>query len=252
MPRLVLLPGLDGTGNLFADILPFLTGFDVTVVRYPADRVLEEAEFLAHIRTHLPNAPFFLLAESFSTPFAIQLAAEQPQNLNALILSVGYASGPANFLERALLAVIAPIAVEFRLSAIAARIFLVGINAPKSLVRSVQNAVSSVAGKVLLRRLRQAVSCDVRSALPKINVPVLYLRAKQDRLIAARSGEEIRRLAPRVRIVEFDAPHTLLHAKPRECAAAVSAFISSIQPSAEPAGHMPSSNRAPSLDKVNL
>ena len=39
--KLVLLPGLDGTGELFASFVAALEGTAAQVVRYPADRAME-------------------------------------------------------------------------------------------------------------------------------------------------------------------------------------------------------------------
>lgn len=227
-PKLLLLPGLDGTGDLFVDLLPCLAAFEVTVVRYPRDRVQQPTELLNLIRAHLPSTEFFLAAESFSTPLAMQIAAEQPPGLRALMLSAAFASNPANVFEHALLALIAPIAVWLPLSSLVARVYLVGWRAPKRLLRLVQTAVDSVKGQVLLARLRQSVAVDVRPELAKVQVPMLSLRATRDRMIPARCNEEIARLGARVSVVEFDAPHTLLQDKPRECAAAMTEFASDV------------------------
>ena len=55
-PTLVLLPGMDGTGDLFA---PFVNAvenrFLVQVVRYPTDRVLDYEGLFALVRSGLPT-----------------------------------------------------------------------------------------------------------------------------------------------------------------------------------------------------
>jgi thioesterase domain-containing protein len=80
MVALVLLPGMDGTGELFAPFLAAL-GPDqaVVVVRYPTDRELGYAELEQVARAALPvDQPFILLGESFSGPVAIcRLAAAE-------------------------------------------------------------------------------------------------------------------------------------------------------------------------------
>lgn len=74
-PALVLLPGMDGTGCLFAPITAAL-GEDVEsmVVRYPD----EELDYSAHeaiARAALPlERPHVLLGESFSGSIAISIA----------------------------------------------------------------------------------------------------------------------------------------------------------------------------------
>jgi hypothetical protein len=48
------------------------------------------------------SEPFVLLAESFSTPVAIRVAAENPTNLKGLILCAGFATSPVSGLPRML------------------------------------------------------------------------------------------------------------------------------------------------------
>ena len=68
MCRLVLLPGMDGTGELFAPFIAALgSQFPVTIVRYPETQALDYAGLEAVARALLPvGSPFVLLGESFS------------------------------------------------------------------------------------------------------------------------------------------------------------------------------------------
>ena len=69
--RFVLLPGMDGTGELFADFVDALPkSFETVRVRYPADRCLSYSE-LEELVQAACSEPFMLVAESFSTPLAI-------------------------------------------------------------------------------------------------------------------------------------------------------------------------------------
>ena len=88
-PALVLLPGMDGSSDLFAAFVAAL-GDAVTplVVSYPADQVLGYEGLVDFARTRLPaGQAWVLLGESFSGPVAIALAAERPPGLCGMILS---------------------------------------------------------------------------------------------------------------------------------------------------------------------
>ncbi|MEJ7807867.1 MAG: hypothetical protein WKG03_18345 [Telluria sp.] len=93
---LVLLPGMDGTGDLFADFVRALGDAVVSlVVSYPAGEALDYAGLTEFARARLPrDRPFVLLGESFSGPVAIALAASRPPGLMALILSCTFARNP--------------------------------------------------------------------------------------------------------------------------------------------------------------
>jgi pimeloyl-[acyl-carrier protein] methyl ester esterase len=57
MTRLVLLPGLDGTGELFASFIDALDGFATQVIAYPPDRAMTYAEHESFVRDKLPVRP---------------------------------------------------------------------------------------------------------------------------------------------------------------------------------------------------
>lgn len=77
MPSAIVLPGLDGTGVLLEDFAAALSEhFDVQVIPYPADKPLRYPQLCAFVRERLPPGDFILVAESFSGPVALRLAAE--------------------------------------------------------------------------------------------------------------------------------------------------------------------------------
>src|SRR5260221_8527089 len=100
MTKLILMPGMDGTGELFAPLLRALgSSMESAVVRYPADAPLGYAELLPRVRAELPSSePFVLLGESFSGPLALMLAAEAPAGLRGVILCASFASNPIHWL----------------------------------------------------------------------------------------------------------------------------------------------------------
>ena len=81
LKHLVLLPGLDGTGELFGDFIAALPQSLIAIpVAYPADRVLSYIKLLEFVGAAIPQSdPFVLLAESFSTPLAISTPLRDPR-----------------------------------------------------------------------------------------------------------------------------------------------------------------------------
>jgi len=96
MVTIVLLPGMDGSGTLFADFVSTLgSSLEIIVVSYPKEIALGYDGLEEIVRAQLPlGKPFFLLGESFSGPIAISLAAEKPDGLLGLILSCTFAKNP--------------------------------------------------------------------------------------------------------------------------------------------------------------
>lgn len=165
------------------------------------------------------------MAESFSTPLAIKYAATNPAGLEGVVLCAGFATSPVQGWRRFLGSLLAPLLFRVPLSSLAAKLWLLGWAASPSLVAAVQLAVSSVRPEVLTARLRAVLGCDVRMDLSQITVPVLYLQAKQDRLVSASCLEVIQQSKPEVAVVVLDGPHLLLQRYPLQAAEVVVEFI---------------------------
>jgi pimeloyl-[acyl-carrier protein] methyl ester esterase len=225
--RLVMLPGMDGTGDLFADFVDALPReFEATVVRYPADAILSNDALLAILHAAVPaNEPFVLLAESFSTPLAVEFSAANPGNLKGVVLCAGFASAPVRGWRRLAASLVAPLLFYLPLPRLACERFLVGANAPKELLASVRKVVSSVRPKVLASRFRGVLTCDARDKLAGVTAPILYVQAGDDRLVTPSCLDEIRRIKPQTEMAVIAGPHLILQREPQKAAAAVAQFI---------------------------
>lgn len=223
MTRLVLLPGMDGTGTLFGPFTAALGGrMPVITVTYPADQPLDYAQLQVRVRECLPmDEPFLLLGESFSGPVAIAIAANAPRNLAGLILCCSFATNP-----RPSLAILKPlirVLPDIR-SARMASPLLLGASATPALQQQLGAALARVSIEVLRARLRATMEVDMKDALQRVSVPILYLRATLDRLVPKSACDLIASLAPQTHIAEVRAPHMLLQAAPAESAAIVNVF----------------------------
>jgi pimeloyl-ACP methyl ester carboxylesterase len=226
IPKLVLLPGMDGTGDLFAPFVQALPqGFEVQIVRYPADRALSSPELAQLLESvTVGSEPFVLLAESFSSPLAIEWAATDPPNLRGLVICAGFASSPIPSWLRSICSFLAPMCFLVTPPPIAIKLLLVGTNPPNGMVAAVQSAISSVKQSVLCARLRNILACDVRSALSRVTTPMLFVQAKRDRLVGGTMLEEMRKLKPSATVETIDGPHLLLQREPKGSARAVVRF----------------------------
>ncbi len=222
--KLVLLPGMDGTGDLFE---PFINALPPTleavVVRYPRDEPLGYSDLEALARKHLPaDEPYLLLGESFSGPIAIAIAGSRPEQLKGLILACTFASCP-----RPRLAVLAPLVSWMSIPKLPRQlmkqILLSGQSYPE-LEPLLNDTVKTVTAEVFRRRLEEAISIDATNSLRDTTVPVVYLRAGQDRLIPRSAGDEILRVLPAAELIEIESPHSLLQVAPTLAINAIEAW----------------------------
>lgn len=224
MVALVLLPGLDGTGLLFADFAAsFGPEVKVIVASYPTDTPLGYSELESVARSFLPqDQPFFLLAESFSGPIGISIAASSPPGLLGLVLCCSFARNPVPMLAPLGPLVGAfPIVLPVRLLGL----FLLGRFRSSALLDALAKCLASVASSVLRARARAVLAVDTSASLSRVRVPVLYLRASEDRVVSRASSELVSSLAQQTKVVEFTAPHFLLQVSPSPVASRVSEFM---------------------------
>lgn len=225
MPTLVLLPGLDGTGQLFQDFVAALGAeVEVVVAAYPANVSLGYAELEDIARSFLPqDRPYYLLAESFSGPIAIGIAASAPPGLRGLVLCCSFARNPLPML--APLRFVAGAVPVAALPTALLGFFLLGRFATPAHRQALAQTLALVSPAVLQARVRAALGVDRSPLAARIKVPLLYLRARDDRVVPRSASELIVSLAPQTRVVEFPAPHFLLQTLPSSAASAVVEFM---------------------------
>jgi pimeloyl-[acyl-carrier protein] methyl ester esterase len=227
LPKLILLPGMDGTGELFADFIKALpVGYEAEAMRYPAEHFLSYDQLMSFTQSALSaSEPFVFVAESFSTPLAARLAATKPPNLKGIVLCAGFVTSPLRGWLRSLCLFLAPALFNVSLPEFAVRYWLAGPDVSRRLIAAVQTAISSVKPAVLSARLRAVLECDARAELEKIAVPILYLQAELDRVVNTSCLEEIRRIKPEIAVSVFSGPHLLLQREPQNTADCVADFV---------------------------
>ncbi|HEY2857908.1 MAG TPA: alpha/beta hydrolase [Terracidiphilus sp.] len=227
--RLLLLPGLEGSGDLFDPLIEeFAGGLDPTVARYPFS-CTSYNDLTPIVSRLLPGSrPFILVAESFSTPLAIEIAGSAQGEIDGLVLCNGFAVSPLAAWESTLASASAPWLFRFPLTSLAARTLLVGHNASQGLVDAVRNVIGTLPPDILCARLNAVLRCDMRAALARIRVPVLYLHATRDKLIGDVGLNEMRRVKPDMTVQHIDGPHLLLQREPKQCAESIARFIAAI------------------------
>ena len=194
------------------------------MVTYPSDRALGYIELEALARAALPaNSPFILIGESFSGPIAIALAASRPHGLCGVVLVCSFARSPIAFPSwlRPLVSLLPVWGIPTRIAAA----MLLGRFASSAARARLSSAIARVKPAAWRARLEAVLSVDVAERLLEISVPILYLRAKYERVVPRSASALIARYLPGLKVIELDGPHFLLQAKPAESAAQLQAFV---------------------------
>jgi pimeloyl-[acyl-carrier protein] methyl ester esterase len=222
----LLLPGIDGSGRLFGPLLDARPrAFRPEVVSYPPDVPLGLDELVAFVRPRLPRGRFVLVAESFSGPVAVRLAAARPAGLEALVLAATWLHDPLNPLLHPLRALVGARLFGLAMPAALVRWLVAGLDAPDALVREVQRAVAAVSPAVMARRAAEALRADVREELARVEVPILLLAPTRDQLLRGDVADELLALRPDAEVALLDSPHMILQRCPQACLARIEEFL---------------------------
>lgn len=218
LPTLVLLPGLDGTGALFERFIAATpAGVRVQVLALPHER-WGYGELGAWVRARLPAEDVVLVGESFSGPLAIAVAA-QSERVKALVLSTTFVAPPVpRAFARCPGFVWSRPPPLFMLKSM-----LTGGDV--ALAIAMRQALESLPSGIVAARAAAVFGVDVSSELRALHCPVLYLRARQDRLVRRGSAARVCALKPSTEMIELDAPHLLLQAQPAEAWTCVLRFL---------------------------
>lgn len=225
--KCVFLPGLDGTGLLFDEILPLLTpALKSTVVAYPCKTAASPAELLQRIDASLPeNEPYFMLAESFSGPLALRAVGKMRNPPVALILCSSFGCSPVSKTASLVLRLFAASGFsKLPIPKWLIRRYLLG-DAPENVILSFRQAMSRLSNRALASRFQVLAGYDHDFVPTSLKLPILYIRALQDRLVHKRDLTWLQHRFPHIRICEVDSPHFVLQARPQQSARLILEFL---------------------------
>ena len=213
--KIIILPGLDGTGLLLTELESILAKENaVSVIRYPVDRYLYD-DLLSWVKDKLPSDDFIVVAESFAGPLAIMLASQKPVGLRGIVFVATFARSPLRlplFLPH--LVRIIPFKSPFLAWLI--QPLLMGRWSSKMFTERFQNAVNLVPARTFAGRLREVLKVDMRDRLKELSLPFIYLRATQDRLVPARMSQDFELVSETISTI--DGPHFLLQSRASDAA----------------------------------
>lgn len=226
--KLILLPGLDGTGKLFEPLLSYLPDkIDTQVIVYPNDTLLTYIELTEFVMSKLPkDENYILLAESFSGMVAYSIAQKIPKNLSSIIFVASFIENPRPNVLKILTTL--PFKFLYYISPpklVLNYIFCNKIATPIFLSKF-QTILKSMPLEVLLWRLKQISS--LKKASEKINIEIYYLYAKKDKLVPKKVLPIFNRLFNKSMIYTLNNGHLVLQCMPYESAKIIAEIYQSI------------------------
>jgi pimeloyl-[acyl-carrier protein] methyl ester esterase len=227
--QLILLPGFDGTGMLYAPFLRVLPSEMVPhVISYPTNRICSADELLGIVLSHLPKSePYILLAESFSGPIALKASALHQNPPAALILCASFGICPLPRIANILLWICVGVLVRCRPPRWLIRRYLLG-EASEEIISLFYAAISAVSPCVLAQRFKVLLEFDEKYTPLSLKIPLLYLQATRDHLVSVRNAGFLQHRYPAMQIMTVESPHLILQIQPNDSVKAISDFLNSM------------------------
>jgi pimeloyl-ACP methyl ester carboxylesterase len=223
---------MDGTGRLFEPLLAALPPtVSPRVVAYPPDRPLGYDDLLPLVEAAAAGPDdFVVVGESFSGPLALMLAARRPPGLRGVVLCASFVRSPFPGPWRAVVG-----SWMFRLRPLGLVAWvLLGRYRRGRLIQVLGEAARAASPGALAARARAIAGVDVTAELRSCPVPILYLRASEDRVVRPRCWARVRAVRPDAAVADLPGPHLVLQAAPAAAARVLAAFCERV--TAERAG----------------
>jgi pimeloyl-ACP methyl ester carboxylesterase len=225
--ELVFLPGLDGTGLSYGPLGEAMPGsIRVTVVTYPTDQKLSFAELVQCAYEQLPrDKPLVLIAESFSGPITISLAAAFPSGIKGIVFCATF----MKFARPFLLGQARYVPLAFLLSKPAPNFLLYFLCGGKPfsdrlfpLFREIEKVINP---EVMAHRIRMLTDIDATADALTLNLACCYIQGTHDKIVPARSVVPFRKCLSDLVVKSVDGPHGILQAQPEACAEIIMEFV---------------------------
>jgi len=214
--KIILLPGLDGTGMLFKEMLKALpNALTIQVIcldELEGNSYANKAQYLAN---SLSSSELFIVAESYSGPLAYALCNILGSKVKQLVLLASFISAPS------LLSRFAHLIPVFALKPSKLNIWLlnkVGFasSANKNQVSDVFKSIS-FANKTKLKNRLHNIS---RLSKPKNlhATPVVYIKPTNDLLVNSRAVDDVKSVFSNTKVVTINGGHFIAQTHSIECA----------------------------------
>ena len=221
--KLILVPGLDGSGELFNSFVSHLPQFDCLIIKLPASGKQDYTSLVEWLHSQLPEDDFLLIAESFSGPIVAMLAEKELQNLKSIIFVATFLSPPNRLLLSIAKRLPLKLLAKMPLSSFFHKRLLLGVNAETNLLNQFKDIISRLPNSLISARIEAIQNLNMKCFISKI--PCLYLQASADKLLSESKYREFKQYFVNIALRKVDGPHFILQACPKGCAELVLAHV---------------------------
>jgi surfactin synthase thioesterase subunit len=213
---LVFLPGMDGTGKLFAPLLNQLHDFQCHVISLPQSGAQDYATLTNHVKSQLPKSNFIIIAESFSGPIAARLSQQNIVDLKGIVFVATFLSSPNKILLSLVKYLPIKSLMKLPLADFFIKMLFLGKQVNQSLLEKFKTIVNQVPTNVLKQRMQTMQNLKFQAFTS--SVPSMYIQSNQDRLVTKSKVNEFQKCFVQIEIQNINGPHFILQAHPKNTA----------------------------------
>ena len=226
--KVILLPGLDGTGKLFYTLVELLKKYDVQVISYSNKEKYTYEELILLVKSQLPKEEeYIIIAESFSGVIAYNIALEEPINLKLIVFVATFIQNPRPFLSKFMPKVVLQFLSSLPLLNVVSKKILLNNSTDKKLITFVTNTINNINSKILFFRLFQIM--NLRDVTQKVTINSIYLQASNDYLVPKSAYVVFEKYIPNIHFHKVEGSHLLLQTNPRECVEIINKYLERIK-----------------------
>jgi len=218
--KIILLPGLDGTGSLFDELIKSLgEESEVEVISYEDISGQSFIDQAKEIAMRVTDMDVLLVGESYSGRVAYELNQLLGSRVRAIVFIASFISSPS-FLSK--FAGLLPVALLKPNSMSTYLLKVIGFNgkATQQQINSVFNSLKMANRSKLKARLNNIAALS--NPANTINCHVTYIRPTRDLLVSNRSVNNLKSLCSNFHITSVSGGHFIAQSAPAACAKVIS------------------------------
>ncbi|MGO2129445.1 MAG: alpha/beta fold hydrolase [Pseudoalteromonas prydzensis] len=214
--KTILLPGLDGTGLLFAKLTEnFPECLETEVISYESLEGITYAEQGAELAKRFEDTDIYIVAESYSGRVAYEIYKLLGSRVKGIVFLASFISAPCLLSKLAGLLPVSFLSVNF-LSNKLLYLFGFSLMGGQTLVYPVFASLQTANKRKLKLRL-----CNIAGLSKQQQVlacPVIYIRPSRDLLISASAVKYLASMCSSFSQVEIEGGHFIAQSNPVACA----------------------------------
>lgn len=223
--ELVLLPGLDGTGELFK---PFIDVYEpkIRIIQLPQNIEQSYRSLAQKIHCQLPKKPYVLLGESFSGGLISDLLQLENTHVRGVIFVASFVSSPQPHLLSLLPFLPFNLLTKLPFANFIQHNLLYSHIKDHELKKLINRIINSIPPAILKNRL--SIIKNMEKPTQTCNLPTCYIQASHDNVVKERSAIEVKFHFPNTQIHKVKGSHLILQSNPSESSQIITQFIRSL------------------------